>query len=176
MSQRLPVVIRHTLCPVLSAVPPVACAAAGAVVPETLRVLLSVLAAVEVASHFRLPRPRVLYTALGASLAIAWAVPAESLLALTPLPRFLAATVIAFMPIFFANLIFSQRFKSTAATAAAFAANLLGAMVGGILEYMSLLTGYRALLVVVAGLYTLSLITRPKAASAALRRGARQAA
>ena len=122
-------------------------------------VLLSVLAAVEVASHFRLPRPRVLYTALGASLAIAWAVPAESLLALTPLPRFLAATVIAFMPIFFANLIFSQRFKSTAATAAAFAANLLGAMVGGALEYTALITGYRFLLIIITILYTLAYLT-----------------
>ena len=35
----------------------------------------------------------------------------------------------------------------------AFAVNLLGAMVGGALEYLALLTGYRALLLVVAGLY-----------------------
>jgi hypothetical protein len=35
----------------------------------------------------------------------------------------------------------------------AFGANLLGAMVGGVLEYMSLVVGYRALLVAVALLY-----------------------
>jgi hypothetical protein len=35
----------------------------------------------------------------------------------------------------------------------AFASNLLGAMVGGALEYVALLSGYRALLLVVAILY-----------------------
>jgi hypothetical protein len=40
----------------------------------------------------------------------------------------------------------------------AFASNLLGAMVGGALEYLALLTGYRALLLVVAALYGLALL------------------
>jgi hypothetical protein len=40
-----------------------------------------------------------------------------------------------------------------AASNLAFGANLLGAMVGGVLEYVSLITGYRALLIVVAALY-----------------------
>jgi hypothetical protein len=35
----------------------------------------------------------------------------------------------------------------------AFASNLLGAMVGGAIEYLALLTGYQALLLVVAALY-----------------------
>jgi hypothetical protein len=38
----------------------------------------------------------------------------------------------------------------------AFASNLLGAMVGGALEYLALLTGYQALLLVVAVLYALA--------------------
>jgi len=123
-------------------------------------VLLSVLAAIEVASRFRLPRPGLLFAALAASLVIAWAIPAESLLTLAPLPRFLAATVIAFMPIFFANLIFSQRFKTTASSTAAFAANLLGAMLGGAFEYTALITGYRFLLVVIGVLYALAVLVR----------------
>jgi hypothetical protein len=121
-------------------------------------VLLSVLAAIEVANRFRLPRPRILYGALAVSLVIAWAVPQESLLALDPLPRFLAAIAIAFMPIFFANLIFSQRFKTTASSTAAFAANLLGAMLGGAFEYTALVTGYRFLLIVVLVLYALAFL------------------
>jgi hypothetical protein len=123
-------------------------------------VLLSVLAAIEVASRFRLPRPHVLLAALVASLALAWAVPAESLLALSPLPRFLAATAIAFLPIFFANLIFSQRFRTTASSTAAFAANLLGAMLGGAFEYTALITGYRFLLVVIFVLYAVAFLVR----------------
>jgi hypothetical protein len=38
----------------------------------------------------------------------------------------------------------------------AFASNLLGAMVGGTLEYLALLTGYGALLLIVAALYALA--------------------
>jgi len=41
----------------------------------------------------------------------------------------------------------------------AFAANLLGAMVGGTLEYLSLITGYQFLLILVGVLYGLAFIT-----------------
>jgi hypothetical protein len=44
----------------------------------------------------------------------------------------------------------------------AFGANLLGAMVGGVLEYGALVVGYRALLIVVAALYLLAFVCRPK--------------
>lgn len=122
-------------------------------------ILLSVLAAVEVARRVRLPRPGHLYLALLAALAATWAVPPEALLALSAPVRFLAATVVAFTPIFLANLVFAQRFKDTGASTVAFGANLLGAMVGGMLEYLSLLWGYRSLLVLVAVLYGLAFLT-----------------
>jgi hypothetical protein len=35
----------------------------------------------------------------------------------------------------------------------AFASNLLGAMVGGAIEYVALITGYQALVLIVGGLY-----------------------
>src|SRR5262249_32054474 len=47
-------------------------------------VLLSVYAAIEVARRVRLPPPTVLYAGLGAALVVAWAVPQESLLGLSP--------------------------------------------------------------------------------------------
>jgi len=116
-------------------------------------VLLSVLAAIEVANRRRLPPPAVLYVTLAGALAVAWAVPQEWLLQFAPVPRFLLATAVAFAPIFLANLIFSQRFRDTEAPTAAFAANLLGAMLGGAAEYVALITGYRFLLIVVGALY-----------------------
>jgi hypothetical protein len=88
-----------------------------------------------------------------AALAVAWAVPAHSLLSLPVVPRFLAATAIAFAPVFIANLVFAERFRDAGSSAVAFGANLLGAMVGGLLEYTSLVLGYRALLLVTAVLY-----------------------
>ena len=116
-------------------------------------VLVTVLLAIEVASRFPVRRLWLLYLALLAALAVAWVVPEADLLALSFWPRLLAAVAVAFTPVFLANLIFAERFKDTAASATAFGSNLLGAMVGGVLEYASLLTGYRALLVLVAGLY-----------------------
>ena len=50
---------------------------------------------------------------------------------------------IAFVPIFFANLIFSQRFKDVASSTTAFGANLLGRDGRWRLEYLALVTGYR---------------------------------
>jgi hypothetical protein len=126
-------------------------------------ILLVVLASVEVADRVE-PRPRHLYAALFGSLALAWAVPASSLLAFGPVPRFIVATVLAFTPVFLANLLFARRFKQVATSAPAFGANLLGAMVGGVLEYSSLVVGYRALIPLVGALYALSFMVRPRGA------------
>ncbi len=122
-------------------------------------VLVAVYLAVETARWVRLPPPLVLYCALIAALAVAWVVPQESLLGLPVIPRFLAGSALAFAPVFLANLVFAQRFSGVEATGTAFAANLLGAMVGGTLEYFALITGYRFLLVLVAVLYGLAFAT-----------------
>jgi hypothetical protein len=119
-------------------------------------VLVSVLAAIEVARHWRLRGARaygVLYVVLLAALAVAWVLPPNLLLQLEVAPRFAAAVVLAFTPIFLANLVFAQRFRDAGDSTTAFGANLLGAMAGGVLEYAALITGYQALLVVVAFLY-----------------------
>jgi hypothetical protein len=121
-------------------------------------VLASVYLAVELARHVRLPRPVLLYAALLAALVVTWVVPQESLLGLPLVPRFFAATAVAFAPVFLANLVFAQRFAHVATTTTAFGANLLGALVGGVLEYLSMLTGFRFLLVVVAVLYGLAFL------------------
>jgi hypothetical protein len=117
-------------------------------------VLLAVLAAIEITQRVRKPIPRPLIIAcVFVSLGVAFLVPNSALLAL-PVPiRLLAAIVLAFAPIFFANLLFTSRFKDAENPTAAFAANLFGAMVGGCLEYLSLVLGYQYLLVVAALLY-----------------------
>jgi hypothetical protein len=119
-------------------------------------ILLAVLAAIEIQRRWTIRRTGALYIGLFACLAIAAAVPTAALLELGPGPRFLAATALAFFPIFAANLVFAGRFRVAADSTAAFGANLLGAMVGGALEYLALITGYRALLVIVAALYVLA--------------------
>ncbi|HCU93840.1 MAG TPA: spermidine synthase [Actinobacteria bacterium] len=122
-------------------------------------VLIAVYLAVETASRIRLPRPTVLYAGLLAALALAWLVPQESLLSLPMVPRFLAGSALAFAPIFLANLVFAQRFAGVETSGTAFAVNLLGAMVGGALEYVALITGYRFILIVIGVLYGLAFLT-----------------
>jgi hypothetical protein len=96
-------------------------------------------------------------------LVLAWAIPQDVLLSLSPVPRFVAAVALAFGPIFVANLVFAQRFRESSSASTAFAANLLGSIMGGIIEYVSLITGYRALLIVVASLYGLAFVLTPRA-------------
>ncbi|WP_251057447.1 hypothetical protein [Streptomyces sp. ISL-94] len=116
-------------------------------------VLLAVLAGVEV--RRRLPRVNqlLLQLLLFGTLAVAWFVPADAVLALPFAPRLAAAIALAFAPIFYANLIFSDRLALAPDPTSALGANLLGALTGGALEYLALVTGYQALLLVVALLY-----------------------
>jgi hypothetical protein len=122
-------------------------------------ILLSVYVAVEIARRVRLPRRGVLYVLLAVSLAVAFWVPPDRLLALSAPARFAAAAALSFTPVLLANLIFAQRFKDVGSSTVAFAANLLGAMVGGLLEYGAIVVGYRDLLLLVALLYGLAFVT-----------------
>ena len=125
-------------------------------------VLVIVLAAVETTRRIKTPPLPVVYAAIAVSLAIAWLVPASALLALDFWPRLVAATLLAFLPIYFANIAFAKRFGASDDSPSAFGINLLGAMVGGCLEYAALLTGYRNLLVLVAVLYLLAFVLKPR--------------
>lgn len=121
-------------------------------------ILLAVLLAVEVSRAVVLRRPAILYGCLFLALAVAVAVPASALLGLPIVPRFIVAVGVSFAPIFLANLVFAQRFRDVEASGIAFGANLLGAMLGGVLEYGSLVVGYRGLLLFAAGLYLLAFL------------------
>jgi hypothetical protein len=121
-------------------------------------ILASVLLAIFVNSRWRETRPSLLYGALLASILVAWLLPPSSLMIVPPELRYVLAGAIAFAPVFFANLVFAYSFRDTEAADMAFASNLIGAMAGGALEYVALLTGFQALLVIVAGLYVVALV------------------
>jgi hypothetical protein len=126
-------------------------------------ILASVLLAISVQAILR-PRLRwPLYVGLLLSLAVAFLLPPERLLIDPPALRYALAAALAFAPVFFANLVFTYSFRDTKAADMAFASNLLGAMLGGVLEYLALLTGYQLLIVVVAGLYTVAYVLATRA-------------
>ncbi|MDP9240125.1 MAG: spermidine synthase [Actinomycetota bacterium] len=135
-------------------------------------VLLAVLAAVETSRRVRALSLPWLYVALGGALAVGFAVPLSTLLSLSTPVRLVAAVALAFAPVFIANLIFASRFAATSGSTAAFGANLIGALLGGALEYVSLVIGYRNLLLVAGGLYLLAFLLQPRSGPPALARRA----
>ena len=130
-------------------------------------VLIAVLAAVEITRRCT-PPLRLMYVVLFGSLALAWLVPASWVLSLPFPARLVVAILLAFLPIMAANIIFAKRFESSTHPATAFGTNLLGAMIGGCLEYAALATGYR-LLVICACLYLAAYLITPRESIVGLR-------
>jgi Spermine/spermidine synthase domain len=125
-------------------------------------ILSSVLLAVLVNRRFKIRRIRPFYLLLFGVLALNLLLPSESLLLDNPLARYFLASVLAFAPVFLANIIFTNSFRDSDAADIAFASNLLGIMVGGMLEYFSMLFGYRLLLLPVIVFYACALLLRSR--------------
>lgn len=106
------------------------------------------------------------YAALGLSLLAAWAVPPSIALGAGWSASF-AYGLLVLSPIFFAGLIFARSFRRARQAGAAIGANILGAAVGGWLEYGTLLTGIRAMLLLALALYLLSLFALLRSRDAA---------
>lgn len=122
-------------------------------------ILLAVLLANLIVARVRFERLWPLGAGLAICLALNYFLPPDQLLIRNWVLRYLAASAVIFSPIFFANLLFSRFFQSARAADIGFASNLLGALAGGMLEYASLLVGYRHLTLAVGVLYVLVFLT-----------------
>jgi spermidine synthase len=108
----------------------------------------------------RLPRLSTtpLFGALLASLAVAYMVPVSDLLWLGTLGQWVVGGLLVAMPVLFASLIFSTLLAARVDPARALAYNLLGAIVGGALEYSSMAIGIKGLYLLAAGVYAAALL------------------
>jgi SAM-dependent methyltransferase len=70
--------------------------------------------------------------------------------------------VLMFSPILCAGLLFGSAIKRSTSLARDYGTNLLGAMVGGVGEYLSLVTGFRVLLLLIAVCYVGALLARDR--------------
>lgn len=68
--------------------------------------------------------------------------------------------VLEFSPILCAGLLFGSAIQRSTSVARDYGTNLLGAMVGGAAEYLSLVTGFRMLLLVIAACYIGAVLAR----------------
>ncbi len=123
-------------------------------------ILSSVLLAILVNKRFKFKRISVFYVLLFGILLLNILLPPDALLLNNPILRYILASVLAFAPVFLANIIFTNSFRDSETADIAFASNLLGIMVGGGLEYFSMLVGYRLLLIPVIVFYACALLFR----------------
>jgi predicted RNA methylase len=65
------------------------------------------------------------------------------------------------LPMLFSGIVFIRSFADVAGKDGALGANLFGALAGGILQSVTFVTGIRALLLMVMGVYVLAMLTRP---------------
>jgi hypothetical protein len=119
-------------------------------------VLLMVLAANFVAMRLS-QRPPYVYVALFFSLGLVYFLRPDFILGLPFAARLAWALLGMPLPIFFAGLIFSTTFRQSRDPSLSFSANLIGATIGGFLQYLAMAVGMHVLLVVVAASYAASL-------------------
>ncbi|MEP6729417.1 MAG: hypothetical protein ABJE10_02210 [bacterium] len=111
-------------------------------------ILLMVLAANLLVERRRPVQREWLFGGLFGSLVLAYLIPASQLLWLPVGAQWVAGGFMVALPVFFAALIFSTLLSTRADATRALAYNLLGAIVGGVLEYSSMAFGIKALYVV----------------------------
>jgi SAM-dependent methyltransferase len=97
------------------------------------------------------------YAGLLVSLIISALVPMEYFLGMDRAAQIAGSSLLAFVPILFAGVIFAVSFSRVIEPDKAFGANIAGAMFGGLAEYSSMLLGFQYLLFVAVALYALSL-------------------
>lgn len=97
------------------------------------------------------------YAGLIVSLMVSALVPMEYFLGMDRTAQVAGSSLLAFVPILFAGVIFAVSFSRVAEPDRAFGANIAGAMFGGLAEYSSMLLGFQYLLFVAVALYLISL-------------------
>jgi SAM-dependent methyltransferase len=96
------------------------------------------------------------YGLLGLALLLDQLVPLGALGGLDPLLRATLGGLFLALPLLFAGVVFATLFARTAAPSQAFGSNLLGALAGGLLEYASMIVGFKALGLLALALYAAS--------------------
>jgi len=119
-------------------------------------ILVVVLAANVWMTRWKRGNVHLLYALLAVAVLVNFLFPIHILLRVGLVTRLLAAMALMASPLFFAALIFARSFRETPAPELAFASNLLGAVVGGLLEYGSIILGFRNLLLLALALYMFS--------------------
>ena len=121
-------------------------------------VLVMILAGNAVVSRTSLRASLGLFVALAVTATVGAFVPVDRFAA-SPLYVQGLALVVLVAPIFFAAIAFARAFDSAADARGALLSNLLGAVVGGLAQSLSFVTGQRALVVLIVAAYATAWLT-----------------
>jgi hypothetical protein len=99
------------------------------------------------------------YAAIFLTIAFSYWIPTHLFLFQSIWLKGITATGVLCLPVFFAGIIFIQSFAEAHFSAEALGSNLMGALVGGLLESLSFWTGLKSLLIIAALLYLASYLS-----------------
>lgn len=101
----------------------------------------------------RAPSLHFAWAGLFASVLLMYLFPIELLFDVPAMARVLGASALVGLPVFFAGVCFSTLFSKQPTTGYALGINLVGAMAGGLVEYLSMLVGMKAVWLIVLCVY-----------------------
>ena len=121
--------------------------------------LMVLIVAANLIVHWR-PGIAVTFAYIGifASILAAYIIPPEAFFFGSFWAKVFASTAVLCLPVFFAGIVFIVSFAREGFRSEALGSNLLGALLGGMLESISMWTGMRSILILVAFFYALSWI------------------
>jgi SAM-dependent methyltransferase len=126
-------------------------------------VLVMILGANLFVLRFRPRRLWPMYAGLFAVLVLNGVLPLDFFLGMSRPLQVIGSCLLVAAPILFAGVIFAVAFDQSREPDRAFGANIAGAMLGGLAEYLSMLLGFQLLVLVAVGFYALSLLLAPRA-------------
>jgi hypothetical protein len=129
-------------------------------------VLVMALLANEVVARRRPVNVGLWFAGLAASVVLLWAFPIAALNSLGIVARGICGGLLNGLPVAFAGVIVSVRLSQARNASAALGSNLLGSVIGGCLEYVSMLVGFRATALLALALYLCAALIALRARSA----------
>jgi hypothetical protein len=135
-------------------------------------VLIMALVANEIVQRLQPKNLGPWFAALLAAVAFVWAIPPGELSGLPLVARGLAGGLLNALPVGFAGVIVSMLLARAPNPSASLGSNLVGSVAGGCLEYLSMVIGLRALVLVALALYLAAVLAWMRRSPARTRLGA----
>jgi SAM-dependent methyltransferase len=101
---------------------------------------------------------RIVYLALFFSIFLNWLIKPGAYLSFNHFFSVAFSAVMMSLPLFFSGIIFASSFKQAADITGVFAFNLLGAIIGGLCEYLSMASGFSFLYLMAIAMYAISFL------------------